>query len=83
MILSSILNAPCSLLCFLLCSSTLVVSGEGFGIVVRTGDNTFIGQIAGLTGGEGDNKLSKGFELLILSFTLNVGISRATSSGVL
>jgi magnesium-transporting ATPase (P-type) len=37
-------------------SSTLVVSGEGFGIVVRTGDHTFIGQIAGMTGGEADNK---------------------------
>ncbi|KAH9473147.1 hypothetical protein Pst134EA_000223 [Puccinia striiformis f. sp. tritici] len=36
--------------------STLVVSGEGFGIVVRTGDHTFIGQIAGMTGGEPDNK---------------------------
>lgn len=40
----------------ILFNSTLVVSGECFGIVVRTGDNTFIGQIAGLTGGEGDNK---------------------------
>ncbi|PLW24468.1 hypothetical protein PCANC_26441, partial [Puccinia coronata f. sp. avenae] len=40
----------------LLFNSTLVVSGEGFGIVVRTGDHTFIGQIAGLTGGEADNK---------------------------
>ncbi|KNE99740.1 hypothetical protein PSTG_07028 [Puccinia striiformis f. sp. tritici PST-78] len=37
--------------------STLVVSGEGFGIVVRTGDHTFIGQIAGMTRGEPDNKL--------------------------
>ncbi|KAI9599991.1 hypothetical protein KEM48_000108 [Puccinia striiformis f. sp. tritici PST-130] len=40
----------------LLFNSTLVVSGEGFGIVVRTGDHTFIGQIAGMTGGEPDNK---------------------------
>ncbi|KIJ37044.1 hypothetical protein M422DRAFT_50672 [Sphaerobolus stellatus SS14] len=34
-------------------NSTLVVSGEGYGIVVRTGDNTLIGQIARLTGSEG------------------------------
>ncbi|POW19734.1 hypothetical protein PSHT_04379 [Puccinia striiformis] len=31
-------------------------SSEGFGIVVRTGDHTFIGQIAGMTRGEPDNK---------------------------
>jgi sodium/potassium-transporting ATPase subunit alpha len=33
-------------------NSSLVVSGEGFGIVIRTGDNTVIGQIASLTQGE-------------------------------
>jgi sodium/potassium-transporting ATPase subunit alpha len=37
-------------------NSTLVVNGEGWGIVVRTGDRTLIGQIAQLTGGETGNK---------------------------
>lgn len=36
----------------LLFNSTLVVSGEGFGIVIRTGDSTVLGQIAHLTAGE-------------------------------
>lgn len=33
-------------------NGTLAVSGEGYGIVVRTGDGTVLGQIAGLTAGE-------------------------------
>lgn len=37
-------------------NSTLVVAGEAYGIVVRTGDHTFIGQIASLTAGENNNK---------------------------
>ncbi|KZT61582.1 aminophospholipid-transporting P-type ATPase [Calocera cornea HHB12733] len=37
-------------------NSTLIVSGEGYGVVLRTGDNTFIGQIASLTGGESGNR---------------------------
>ncbi|KZT74065.1 aminophospholipid-transporting P-type ATPase [Daedalea quercina L-15889] len=37
-------------------NSTLVVNGEGWGVVVRTGDHTLIGQIAALTGGETGNK---------------------------
>ncbi|KZS98811.1 aminophospholipid-transporting P-type ATPase [Sistotremastrum niveocremeum HHB9708] len=37
-------------------NSTLIVSGEGWGVVVRTGDKTLIGQIAALTGGETGNK---------------------------
>ncbi|GBC10190.1 hypothetical protein RclHR1_09410003 [Rhizophagus clarus] len=40
-------------ICF---NGTLVVSGEGYGIVIRTGDNTVLGQIAGLTAGEEKNK---------------------------
>ncbi|KAH6665831.1 hypothetical protein B0J14DRAFT_492032 [Halenospora varia] len=36
----------------LMFNSTLVVSGEAFGIVIRTGDGTVIGQIANLTAGE-------------------------------
>ncbi|KAJ3113912.1 hypothetical protein HDU96_002789 [Phlyctochytrium bullatum] len=30
-------------------SGTMAVAGEGYGIVIRTGDNTVLGQIAGLT----------------------------------
>ncbi|PCH38584.1 aminophospholipid-transporting P-type ATPase [Wolfiporia cocos MD-104 SS10] len=37
-------------------NSTLIVNGEGWGVVVRTGDHTLIGQIAALTGGETGNK---------------------------
>ena len=37
-------------------NSTLVVAGEAWGVVVRTGDHTFIGQIASLTSGENNNK---------------------------
>ncbi|KAJ1512664.1 hypothetical protein HMI54_014865 [Coelomomyces lativittatus] len=33
-------------------NGTLIVSGEGYGIVIRTGDTTLIGQIAGLTQNE-------------------------------
>ncbi|KAG0092103.1 hypothetical protein BGZ93_003295 [Podila epicladia] len=33
-------------------NGSLVVNGEGHGIVIRTGDNTVLGQIAGLTAGE-------------------------------
>ncbi|KAI9503504.1 hypothetical protein BX070DRAFT_239236 [Coemansia spiralis] len=33
-------------------NGTLAVSGEAYAIVVRTGDNTVLGQIAGLTAGE-------------------------------
>ncbi|KAI8905442.1 hypothetical protein EDD86DRAFT_241269 [Gorgonomyces haynaldii] len=33
-------------------NGTLAVNGEGYGIVVRTGDNTVIGQIASLTANE-------------------------------
>ncbi|KAF8328688.1 aminophospholipid-transporting P-type ATPase [Cantharellus anzutake] len=37
-------------------NSTNVVSGDGWGVVVRTGDNTFIGQIARLAGSESGNR---------------------------
>jgi sodium/potassium-transporting ATPase subunit alpha len=36
----------------LLFNSTLVVSGEAYGIVIRTGDSTVLGQIANMTAGE-------------------------------
>ncbi|KAF9265867.1 aminophospholipid-transporting P-type ATPase [Marasmius fiardii PR-910] len=37
-------------------NSTLVVNGEAWGIVVRTGDHTLIGQVARLTSGEEGNE---------------------------
>ncbi|KAG0205242.1 hypothetical protein BGX28_003103 [Mortierella sp. GBA30] len=37
-------------------NGSLVVNGEGYGIVIRTGDNTVLGQIAGLTAGEDAGK---------------------------
>ncbi|KAF8933772.1 hypothetical protein CPC16_009602 [Podila verticillata] len=40
-------------LCF---NGSLVVNGEGYGMVIRTGDNTVLGQIAGLTAGEDSGK---------------------------
>ncbi|KAI1329796.1 hypothetical protein F5Y16DRAFT_365318 [Xylariaceae sp. FL0255] len=45
-------------------SGTLVVSGQAHGIVIRTGDNTVLGQIASLTAGEekGKSPLSKEIE---------------------
>ncbi|KAJ3126605.1 hypothetical protein HK098_007360 [Nowakowskiella sp. JEL0407] len=33
-------------------NGSLVISGEGYGVVIRTGDSTVIGQIAGMTGKE-------------------------------
>ncbi|KAF9294523.1 hypothetical protein BGZ74_011219 [Mortierella antarctica] len=33
-------------------NGSLVVNGEGYGIVIRTGDSTVLGQIAGMTAGE-------------------------------
>ncbi|KAI3615969.1 p-type cation-transporting atpase [Moniliophthora roreri] len=40
----------------LIFNSTLVINGEGWGIVVRTGDHTLIGQVARLTSGEEGNE---------------------------
>ncbi|KAI9598780.1 hypothetical protein BDF19DRAFT_419781 [Syncephalis fuscata] len=37
-------------------NGTLAVAGEGYGIVVRTGDHTVLGQIAGMTAGEKSNR---------------------------
>ena len=39
-------------------NGSLVVQGEAFGIVIRTGDRTMIGQIAGLTANESKRKKS-------------------------
>ncbi|KAF7294583.1 Cation-ATPase-N domain-containing protein [Mycena indigotica] len=54
-------------------NSTLVVNGEAWGIVVRTGDHTFIGQIASLTGGESGNESPLAVEMqLMASIALNL-----------
>ncbi|KAF9939853.1 hypothetical protein BGZ75_003130 [Mortierella antarctica] len=37
-------------------NGSLVVNGEGYGLVIRTGDNTVLGQIAGLTASEDPGK---------------------------
>ncbi|KAI0792718.1 aminophospholipid-transporting P-type ATPase [Abortiporus biennis] len=47
----------------LIFNSTLVVNGEGWGVVVRTGDHTLIGQIAHLTGGETGNRSPLSIEI--------------------
>ncbi|EMD34329.1 hypothetical protein CERSUDRAFT_117207 [Gelatoporia subvermispora B] len=44
-------------------NSTLIVNGEGWGVVVRTGDHTLIGQIAALTGGESGNQSPLAIEI--------------------
>lgn len=48
-------------------NGTLAVSGEGYGIVVRTGDGTVLGQIAGLTAGEAkmDSPLSQEVNIIL------------------
>ncbi|KAJ3570119.1 hypothetical protein NP233_g4614 [Leucocoprinus birnbaumii] len=53
-------------------NSTLVVNGEAWGIVVRTGDHTFIGQIASLTGGETGNKSPLAVEIGIFVIIVSV-----------
>jgi len=47
----------------LLFSGTLVVSGEAYGVVIRTGDATVLGQIAHLTAGEENGKSPLGKEI--------------------
>ncbi|RPD59319.1 aminophospholipid-transporting P-type ATPase [Lentinus tigrinus ALCF2SS1-7] len=47
----------------LLFNSTLIVNGEGWGVVVRTGDHTMIGQIAALTGNETGKKSPLAMEI--------------------
>ena len=53
-------------------NSSLIVSGEAYGVVIRTGDKTLIGSIAALTGGEKGMKspLSREIDnfVLIISF---------------
>ncbi|KAF9427269.1 hypothetical protein BGZ94_005220 [Podila epigama] len=63
-------------LCF---NGSLVVNGEGYGIVIRTGDNTVLGQIAGLTANEDAEKspLSKeidDFVKIIASIAITTAI---------
>ena len=63
-------------LCF---NGSLVVNGEGYGMVIRTGDNTVLGQIAGLTAGEdaGKSPLSReidDFVKIIASIAITTAI---------
>ncbi|KAG0345538.1 hypothetical protein BG004_003625 [Podila humilis] len=63
-------------LCF---NGSLVVNGEGYGIVIRTGDNTVLGQIAGLTANEdaGKSPLSReidDFVKIIASIAITTAI---------
>ncbi|KAF9980795.1 hypothetical protein BGZ75_007968 [Mortierella antarctica] len=44
-------------------NGSLVVNGEGYGIVIRTGDNTVLGQIAGMTAGEDSGKSPLSLEI--------------------
>ncbi|KAJ6500696.1 aminophospholipid-transporting P-type ATPase [Mycena sanguinolenta] len=53
-------------------NSTLVVNGEAWGVVVRIGDHTFIGQIASLTGAESGNESPLAVE--IGQFVIKVSI---------
>lgn len=56
----------------LIFNGTLAISGEAYGIVIRTGDHTVLGQIAGLTAGERKRRspLAKEIDnfVLIISF---------------
>ncbi|KAG0287811.1 hypothetical protein BGZ97_006987, partial [Linnemannia gamsii] len=60
-------------------NGSLVVNGEGYGIVIRTGDNTVLGQIAGMTSGEdaGKSPLSReidDFVKIIASIAITTAI---------
>ncbi|KAG0079652.1 hypothetical protein BGZ90_002033 [Linnemannia elongata] len=60
-------------------NGSLVVNGEEYGIVIRTGDNTVLGQIAGLTSGEdaGKSPLSReidDFVMIIASIAITTAI---------
>ena len=39
-------------------ASSLVMNGEGFGVVIKTGDETMIGSIATLAAGSGAQEMS-------------------------
>ncbi|THU76959.1 hypothetical protein K435DRAFT_878488, partial [Dendrothele bispora CBS 962.96] len=47
----------------LIFNSTLVINGEGWGVVARTGDHTLIGQVARLTSGEAGNEAPLAIEI--------------------
>ncbi|KAJ7221560.1 aminophospholipid-transporting P-type ATPase [Mycena pura] len=53
-------------------NSTLIINGEAWGVVVRTGDHTFIGQIASLTGGESGNEspLAKEIGMFVIKISI-------------
>ncbi|KAI9002514.1 hypothetical protein DFJ74DRAFT_695887 [Hyaloraphidium curvatum] len=57
-------------------NGSLVVNGEGYGIVVRTGDKTVIGQIASLTNNEkkGQSPMSHEIETFVYKIAALAGI---------
>jgi len=64
----------------LMFNGTLAVAGEGYGIVVRTGDRTVLGQIAGLTAGE--DKLSSPLSNEIDRFVKIIAVIACTTAVV-
>jgi sodium/potassium-transporting ATPase subunit alpha len=75
-------------------NGTLAVAGEGYGIVIRTGDETVLGQIAGMTQGEKKNPSPLSVEIdafvkiiatiaavtAIFFFCLSLGVGRSINS---
>ncbi|KAI7896318.1 uncharacterized protein EV154DRAFT_493008 [Mucor mucedo] len=61
-------------------NGTLAVSGEGYGIVVRTGDGTVLGQIAGLTAGEA--KMDSPLSQEIAKFVKTIATIALVTAGV-
>ncbi|KAG2235146.1 hypothetical protein INT48_006527 [Thamnidium elegans] len=61
-------------------NGTLAVSGEGYGIVVRTGDGTVLGQIAGLTAGEA--KVASPLSQEIAKFVKTIATIALVTAGV-
>ena len=53
-------------------NGTLAINGEGYGIVVRCGDRTVLGQIAGMTTNEEKRKSPMSVEIDI--FVVNIAI---------
>ncbi|KAJ9061498.1 hypothetical protein DSO57_1020077 [Entomophthora muscae] len=76
-------------------SGTLVVAGEGYGVVIRTGDQTVLGQIANMTSDEGKFKsplsqeihqfvgMIAGLAMVTTTVFLVVGLLRHTDLHVL
>jgi sodium/potassium-transporting ATPase subunit alpha len=64
-------------------SSSLVMNGEGFGVVTRTGDNTMIGSIASLASGSGQGHSETLLEVEMHRFVNFIAIMAIISAFVL